>query len=281
MSAALLLTACRHSQGALASLSPSAMTPRMKRLSFLVLVLVLVVVAAAACSKAGEADKPSLPVAVLSAEAAASAVAADAALMGFDQTSSKVGFIGKNVTGSHTGGFNTFSGEIRLGKSEAESAVNLTIDMGSITSDNEKLTGHLKSADFFDADQWKTATFVSTGITAAGEGGATHTIKGNLSLHGVTKGVAFPATLTSSPEKVTLKAAFALDRKAFNVNYPGKADDLIKDHVDLFLDVVATPKAAAAVPAPVPAAVDPAPAPLAPAEGAAPAAPAPAATPTP
>lgn len=236
------------------------------------------VVAAAAC-KSGEAEKPSLPVAVLSAEAPPSAVAADAALMGFDQASSKIGFTGKKVTGSHTGGFGTFSGDIRLGKSETESAVNLTIDMGSITSDNEKLTGHLKSADFFDADQWKTATFVSTAITAGGEGGATHTIKGNLSLHGVTKGVAFPATLTSSPEKVTLKAAFALDRKAFNVNYPGKADDLIKDHVDLFLDVVATPKAAAVVPA-VPA-VDPAvPAvPAVAADGAA--APAPAATPTP
>jgi polyisoprenoid-binding protein YceI len=224
----------------------------MKRRSTLALASALLIAAVAlgACSKGeeGAAAKPGLPVATIAAEAPAAAAAADAAVLGFDQTSSKIGFTGKKVTGAHTGGFGTFSGEVRLGPDPAASSVTLTIDMASTTSDNEKLTGHLKSPDFFDAATFPQATFTSTSITAGGEGGATHTVKGNLSLHGVTKNVAFPATLSTSPEKVTLKASFALDRKAFNINYPGKADDLIKDHVDLFLDVVATPKAAAATP---------------------------------
>jgi polyisoprenoid-binding protein YceI len=223
----------------------------MKRLSALALVSGLLL-AAAGCSKGADVaapEQPGLPVAVMAAEAPVAAAAADAAVFGFDQASSKIGFTGKKVTGSHTGGFNTFSGEVRLGKEPAQSSVTLTIDMGSLTSDNEKLTGHLKSPEFFDAGTFPQATFTSTSIVAGGEGGATHTVKGNLSLHGVTKNVAFPATLATSPEKVTLKASFAFDRKAFNINYPGKADDLIKDHVDLFLDVVAMPKAAATPPA--------------------------------
>jgi polyisoprenoid-binding protein YceI len=240
----------------------------MKRLSALSFSLSLVVAAVAlggACSKAEQApEQPGLPVAVVAAEAPAAAAAADAVVLGFDQSSSKIGFTGKKVTGAHTGSFGTFSGEVRLGKDPAQSSVTLTIDMASVASDNEKLTGHLKSADFFDAATFPQATFTSTSITAGGEGGATHTIKGNLALHGVTKNVAFPATLTTSPDKVTLKAAFAFDRKAFNINYPGKADDLIKDHVDLFLDVSAAPKAAAATP-PAPEGTPPA----APADGAA------------
>jgi len=229
------------------------MDAAMKRLSALALApgLVAAAVALGGCSKAEQApEQPGLPVAVVAAEAPAATAAADAVVLGFDQTSSKIGFTGKKVTGAHTGSFGTFSGEVRLGKDPAQSSVTLTIDMASVASDNEKLTGHLKSPDFFDAGAFPQATFTSTSITAGGEGGATHTVKGNLALHGVTKNVAFPATLSTSPEKVTLKASFALDRKAFNINYPGKADDLIKDHVDLFLDVSATPKAPATPPAP-------------------------------
>jgi polyisoprenoid-binding protein YceI len=225
----------------------------MKRRPTLALVsgFLIAAVALGACSTGQEgaaAAKPGLPVAAIAAEAPVAAAPPDAAVLGFDQTSSKIGFTGKKVTGAHTGGFGTFSGEVRLGKDPAHSSVTLSIDMASTTSDNEKLTGHLKSPDFFDAATFPQATFTSTSITAGGEGGATHTVKGNLSLRGVTKNVAFPATLTLSPDRVTLKASFALDRKAFNINYPGKANDLIKDHVDLFLDVVATPKAAAAPP---------------------------------
>lgn len=220
----------------------------MRRTSLALALACAFVVATAACSKAdapvdASSSKPAVPVATIEAEGQPSAVAADAATFAFDQTNSKIGFIGKKVTGSHTGAFNTFSGEVRLGKTEADSAVNLTIDMASLSSDNEKLTGHLKSPDFFDADQFKTATFVSTKVSAT-------ELKGNLTLHGVTKQVTFPAAIMTSPEKVSLKAIFALDRKAFNVNYPGKADDLIKDHVDLFLEISATPKAAAVVATP-------------------------------
>jgi polyisoprenoid-binding protein YceI len=162
----------------------------------------------------------------------------------FDQNSSKIGFVGKKVTGSHTGGFNTFSGTVAVGPGGVDKGVvNLSIDMGSVFSDSERLTGHLRSPDFFDADKFKTTTFVSTGV-GAGEGGA-KTLTGNLDLHGVSKSVAFPATIAVTDDVLTLKATFLLNRKDFAINYPGKANDLISDDVELTFDI----KAAGAAPA--------------------------------
>ena len=44
-------------------------------------------------------------------------------------------------------------------------------------------------------------------------------------------------------DALTVKADFAINRKDFNVNYPGKPDDLIRDNVVIKLDLQATPGA--------------------------------------
>ena len=56
----------------------------------------------------------------------------------------------KKVGGAHNGGFKTFNGVVELveGKPEVKS-ISVEIDNTSIFSDDEKLTGHLKNADFF------------------------------------------------------------------------------------------------------------------------------------
>ena len=214
--------------------------------------------AVAACSTGTtDATPPSTtPRAIIAAEQPVATAAADAKPFAFDQAGSRVGFVGAKVTGKHVGEFKTFAGQVLMGPTEEASVVTVTIEMASVTADNDKLTGHLRSPDFFDADAFKTATFTSTSIKKGGDGGATHTVSGNLALHGVTKSITFPATITTTPEQVTVKAAFSFDRKAFNISYPGKADDLIKDDVELTLDIVARPAAAAAVlptaPVPVP-----------------------------
>ena len=241
----------------------------MIRHAFLALALTLAV---AACSKGDDASTTAAatPRAVIAAEQPVPAPAADAKPFAFDQAGSKVGFVGAKVTGKHVGEFKTFAGQVLMGPTAEASAVAVTIEMASVMADNEKLSGHLRSPDFFDVDTFKTATFTSTSVKKGGEGGATHTVSGNLALHGITKSITFPATITTTPDLVTVKAAFAFDRKAFNISYPGKADDLIKDDVELTLDIVARP--GAAVP-PVPAA------PAVPADAAAPAVPADAAAP--
>jgi polyisoprenoid-binding protein YceI len=150
---------------------------------------------------------------------------------------SKVEFVGSKVTGSHNGAFEKFSGQIDYAGAPERSRVNVTIDTDSLTSDDANLTKHLKTADFFDVAKFPQATFASTEIKAGGTGGASHTITGNLTLHGVTKSVTFPATITVTPDSANVDANFSINRKDFGINYAGAQDNLIRDDVVLKLTI--------------------------------------------
>lgn len=154
--------------------------------------------------------------------------------------SSKVEFIGSKVTGSHNGAFEKFSGEINYAGAPERSRVNVTIDTNSITADDANLTKHLKTADFFDVAKFPQANFESTEIKPGGTGGASHTITGNLTLHGVTKSVTFPATINVTPDAANVDANFSINRKDFGINYAGAQDNLIRDDVVLKLTIRAT-----------------------------------------
>lgn len=158
---------------------------------------------------------------------------------------SKVEFIGSKVTGSHTGGFKAFAGtyepagdKVEAGKIKAE------IDMNSTESDNEKLTAHLKSPDFFDVAKFPKATFETTeikpGAAEPKAKDATHTVTGNLTLHGVTKSINFPAKISGGADSLNLDSEFSINRKDFGISYAGKPDDLIRDGVVLKLSIHAS-----------------------------------------
>jgi polyisoprenoid-binding protein YceI len=153
---------------------------------------------------------------------------------------SKIEFIGSKVTGKHNGSFGDFSGQIDYAGSPENSRVNITIKADSITTDTPDLTTHLKTADFFDVAKYPEASFVSTAIKAGGENGATHTVTGNLTMHGVTKAITFPATINVTPEAATVESSFSINRKDFGINYAGAADNVIRDNVVLTLHVRAT-----------------------------------------
>ena len=150
---------------------------------------------------------------------------------------SKIEFIGSKVTGSHNGSFQKFSGEINYTGDPTTSRVNISIDANSITADDPKLTEHLKTADFFDVAKFPQAKFESTAIKAGGDKGASHTITGNLTLHGVTKSVTFPATIKAAADAITVNSEFSINRKDFGINYAGAADNLIRDEVVLKLTI--------------------------------------------
>ena len=150
---------------------------------------------------------------------------------------SKIEFVGSKVTGSHNGSFQTFSGQIDYVGAPERSRVNITMQADSLTTDDPKLTEHLKTPDFFDAAKFPQATFVSTEIKPGGEKGASHTVTGNLTLHGVTKAVTFPATIAVTPDTATVDSSFSINRKDFGINYAGAANNLIRDDVVLKLTI--------------------------------------------
>jgi len=158
----------------------------------------------------------------------------------FDQSSSKVSFVGSKVTGKHDGSFGSFKGSVDVaGGAPEKSKVDVQIDADSIVTDTEKLTGHLKSADFFDTKTNPKATFVSTEIKKGGEKGATHTVTGNLTIKGITKSVTFPATINVAADNASLDAEFSINRRDFSLNYAGMPNDLIRDDVLIKLAIKA------------------------------------------
>jgi polyisoprenoid-binding protein YceI len=165
-------------------------------------------------------------------------------VLAINNENSKVSFVGSKVTGKHDGGFNKFSGNINLVNARAEeSSVTVDIDIASIYTNEDALTKHLQTADFFDVQKYPKATFASTKIVPDVDGGeGNYAVTGDLELHGVKKSVTFPATITISDSDVTVNSEFSINRKDFNILYAGKADDLIRDLVALKLELQAPRK---------------------------------------
>jgi polyisoprenoid-binding protein YceI len=154
------------------------------------------------------------------------------------RSESKIGFVGSKVTGKHDGGFKNFAGVFKVADGKIVDTPEIKIAMKSIWADNDRLLGHLKSPDFFDVAKFPITTFTVTAIDPAA---ADYKVTGNLFLHGVTKSISFPAKIEVTDEAVSVKSDFAINRKDFNINYPGKPDDLIRDNVVIKLDIKATP----------------------------------------
>jgi polyisoprenoid-binding protein YceI len=191
------------------------------------------------CSKDPAKDKPAAEVSQATNVAASSEAQAEQAAEKLSLSAdSKIEFVGSKVTGSHEGSFKKFEGSVELRGDDLEkAAVTVSIDMASLESEPEKLVGHLKSPDFFAVEKHPKAVFTSTSIKKGAEGGATHTVVGNLELRGVKKSVTFPATITLDKSSARAKAEFSINRKEWGIVYDGKADDLIREDVVIKLDL--------------------------------------------
>ena len=106
-----------------------------------------------------------------------------------DKAHAKIGFTVTHLLVSEVDGtFKTFDAKITAAKDDLSDAVfEATIDANSATTDNEMRDGHLKKPDMFDTEKFPTLTFKSTSISKAGDN--RYTLKGNLTMKGVTKEV--------------------------------------------------------------------------------------------
>ena len=135
----------------------------------------------------------------------------------------KITWTGTKVGGKHDGGFQTVSGVATV---SANTGLRLSVDIdtASLFSDDNKLTGHLKSPDFFSVKDHPKAKFVSTKIDKAAGG---FIVNGDLTLLGKTKAISFPAQITVG-DTLGIQAAFTINRADFGMNYgKGKVDDTV------------------------------------------------------
>jgi polyisoprenoid-binding protein YceI len=200
-------------------------------------VLVLVIAAITFGCSNPAANKPKAEVANAAPESQ-SAKPANAETLPITTGNSKVEFVASKVTRTHNGSFKQFSGSIDLvNNSPEQSRVSIDIQTNSVMTDDDDLTKHLQTPDFFDVAKYPKATFASTKIEANTAGGGTHTITGNFDLHGVKKSISFPATIRVAADTVSVNAEFSINRKDWGLLYPGKADDLIRDGVVIKLSL--------------------------------------------
>ncbi len=96
---------------------------------------------------------------------------------------SEVGFTVRHLGLSKVRGrFNSFTATAEISDPATASSVTATIDMSSVDTNNADRDQHLKSSDFFDAEQHPSMTFVSTSVTD-------DTLAGDLTINGITKHV--------------------------------------------------------------------------------------------
>ena len=106
-----------------------------------------------------------------------------------DTVHSEVGFKVKHLVISNASGkFTAFEGTVTADKEDfSDAKISFSADIDSIHTGNEQRDGHLKSADFFDAAQFPTISFVSSSLTPVS--GSDYKLKGDFTMHGVTKPV--------------------------------------------------------------------------------------------
>lgn len=154
---------------------------------------------------------------------------------------STIDFTGSKVTGSHDGGFKAFEGSFTLDGGQLVGENNqIVIKMDSLWSDSDRLTGHLLGEDFFEVETYPEASFKVTTVTQDASQ-AIYTLTGDFTLHGVTKRIMFPATITQEGNNFRLKSEFVINRTDYGIVYPGRANDLIRNEVVIRLNMLAAP----------------------------------------
>ena len=136
----------------------------------------------------------------------------------------KITFTGFKPGGKHDGGFKTVTGSAVVADGDlTKLKIEVEIDCTSLFSDDEKLTSHLKSPDFFGVKDNPKATFKSTKIEKTDKG---YTVTGDLTMLGKTKAVSFPATVAATADTFTLAADTKIDRTQWGMTFgKGKIDD--------------------------------------------------------
>jgi polyisoprenoid-binding protein YceI len=139
-----------------------------------------------------------------------------------DTAHSVVGFSVRHMMVSKVRGrFEKFDATLTVPADPAQASVEAVIDAGSINTDNADRDNHVRSKDFFDAENFPEFTFRSTGLVAKGED---FVLKGELSIKGNTRPVELNLEFNGSTvdpyglDRAGFTASTTISRKEFGVD---------------------------------------------------------------
>ena len=173
----------------------------------------------------------------------------------FDLTHSSVNFHVRHLMVSKVHGqFHTWGGQLLLDFDDlSRSHVEVTIDVASLDTREDKRDAHLKSPDFFDAEQFPKLTFVSTGVTRIGDDELE--LVGDLTIRGTTRPVRLAVELGGQVQdpwggtRAGFSARATISRKEFGLNWNALLETggvVVGDKIEISLDIEAV-RAAASV----------------------------------
>lgn len=159
---------------------------------------------------------------IVSIFALAFAININAATLKLNTQKSVIKWEGKKVVGRHFGTVKAKDGSVDVnGTTLANGTVN--VNMTTIVVDdledkatNAKLTGHLKSDDFFSVEKFNTSTFK---LKSVKEANGKYTVTGDLTIKGTTLPITFPADLKISDKAVSVKGEVKIDRTKYDIKY--------------------------------------------------------------
>ena len=172
------------------------------------------------------ADKTAAP------QAAPAATASGAQTWAVDDVHSMALFRVQHMgAGMFWGRFDGVSGTVTTSGADSI-AFDISIDVASVSSGNDKLNGHLKSPDFFSVKEFPSMTFKST--KAVRDANGMWDVTGDLTMHGVTKSINAKVEQTGrmkgrGGEAIGFEATFTVDRSQFGMNYGVEKGAIGKD----------------------------------------------------
>tara|TARA_Y100001970_G_scaffold291290_1_gene427870 strand:- start:160 stop:744 length:585 start_codon:yes stop_codon:yes gene_type:complete len=157
-----------------------------------------------------------------------------------DKVNSQVNWVGRKVTGEHSGYINLSSGWIAL-KNSVPISGSIVMDMHSITTtDIEspewslKLTNHLKNDDFFSVDSFPKAS-LEINASTYNKKNKQIDVFASLTIRGITNDISFPIQLESKDNIMIATGSIDINRTLFNIKYksgkyfPDLGDRMIYD----------------------------------------------------
>jgi polyisoprenoid-binding protein YceI len=164
-----------------------------------------------------------------------------------DPAHSKVGFAVTHMgIATVRGEFTEFEGVLEIGEDLGSAKARGTVRTASVDTNEPRRDAHLRSPDFFDAENHPELSFESTRIEAVDE--ETFRITGDLTLHGVTNEIVLTAEINGvdvdpyGNEKVGLEVTGRLSRGDYGMKFNqalGSGNMLVADKVKLTLDISA------------------------------------------
>jgi len=170
-----------------------------------------------------------------------------------DPAHTRVGFLARHLVVTKVrGAFDKVEARIRVGETVQDSSVEVTVDVASLTTRDEKRDAHLRSADFFDTEHHPEMTFRSTRIEPSGEG--RYALTGDLTIRGVSRPITLDTEFLGTQatpwgtQAAVISATAEIDREDWGLTWNVALESggvLVSKKIQLEIDAEILPSPAA------------------------------------